>query len=113
MTTAIWVVASIALVVVIVYTVVRVVRGVIRIFTDFSDLAGVTAKLDSVQATRDLERPTVSVVRPWRTVKDDFDDRMHHRRRLTDDRRDARLAQARALVTADLRDLPAFPASRG
>ena len=113
MTAAIWIVASITLVAVIVYTVVRVVRGVIRIFTDFSDLAGVTATLDWVQATRDLERPTVSVVRPWRAVKDDFDDRMHHRRLRKDDRRDARLARARALLTADLRDLPAFPASRG
>ena len=113
MTTLIWIAASIALVAVIVYTVVRVVRGAIRILTDFSDLAGVTAQLDSVQATRDLERPVVAVARPWRVVKNDFDDRMHHRRLRKDARRDARLARAQALVTADLRDLPAFPASRG
>jgi hypothetical protein len=112
-TTAIWIVASIALVAVIVYTVVRVVRGLIRLFLDFSDLAGVTARLDSVQATRDLARPEVAVARPWRAVKNDFDDRMHDRRLRKDARLDARLARARSLVSADLRDLPAFPAPRG
>jgi len=113
MTTAIWISASVALLALLVFTAVRLVRGVIRIFMDFSDLASVTAKLDSVQATRDLERPTSSVVRPWRSVKADFDEWMHHRSLRRDARRESRLARARALVSADLRDLPAFPAPRG
>ena len=113
MTVAIWVGACIALVAILVYTVVRVVRGVIRLFLDFSDLASVTAKLDSVQATRALERPVVSVARPWRSVKNDFDARMQLRSDRAGARHDARLARARALVSADLRELPVFPAPRG
>ena len=109
----IWVGASIALVALLVFTAVRLVRGTIRIFMDFSDLASVTAKLDSVQATRELERPTSSVLRPWRSVKADFDEWMHHRSLRRDARRESRLARARALVSADLRTLPAFPAPRG
>jgi len=113
MTIALCTFAAAALLALLVYTVVRVVRGVIRIFMDFSDLAGVTAKLDSVQATRQLERPTPGVALPWRVVKHDFDVRMQHRSQLAGARRDARLARARNLVTADLRTLPAFPPPRG
>ena len=63
-TAAIWIIASVALVALLAYTGYRLVRGVLRILVDLSDLATTTAKLDNVQATRELDRPQPAAIWP-------------------------------------------------
>ena len=107
MTAAIWIISSVALVALLVYTVVRVIRGSIRIFVDFSELADTTAQLDNVQATRDLERPTQSVLLPYKDVRQAHREHSTARAQRKADRRAARHARARALTRAEASTLKA------
>jgi len=112
MTTAIWIVASVALVALLAYTVVRVIRGSITILRDVSDLATTTAQLDNVQATRELEREIPAVLQRFATVRARQSERAEARGWQRAARREARLARANALTRADASTLTALPVNR-
>jgi len=107
MTTAIWIISSVALVALLGYTIVRVVRGSLRILLDFSELADTTAQLDNVQATRELERPTQSVLLPYKDVRQAHHEHSTARAQRKADRRAARHARANALTRAEASTLKA------
>ena len=100
-TAAIWITASVALVALLVYTGYRLVRGALRILVDLSDLAATTARLDSVQATRELERPHPSVLWPRGRAHEAWSTRSAFIHTKREARRRSRIARGRMITTVD------------
>jgi len=100
-TAAIWIIASVALVALLAYTGYRLVRGVLRILVDLSDLATTTAKLDNVQATRELERPQPAAIWPRGRAREAWSSRSAFIRTKREARRRSRIARGRMITTVD------------
>ena len=97
----VWAFLLLSLVVVLVLCFVKLVRSFIALVVAFTDLLGTSAILDGVEATRDLDRPLVSVLDDIARVRARTEERMTRRANRRYERAQARLARAKMITNVD------------
>jgi hypothetical protein len=97
----VWTLLVLSLVVVLAVCIVRLVRSFIRMAVATSDLLGTSAILDSVEATRDLDRPVVAVLQELEHIRAHFEERMTRRANRKRSRAEARLLRAKVITNVD------------